>query len=103
MNSESYVEFCEWLKNSETNKWKDEVVTSIIDGKIFCKCIHCPKGGSISKQGKSWNTGHFSRNHLDRQTMQCPDRKHVSELLSSSSSSSADQIMETDDVSSILS
>ena len=102
MDSQNYIDFCEWLKKPKHIKWKNRAVASFSDGITYFTCVYCQYSGSITKQGNSWCIANFTR-HLNKQTLECPDRKHVSELLSSSSSSSADQIMETDDVSSILS
>jgi hypothetical protein len=99
MNFESCTAFSEWLKDT---RWKDMGIPTVIDGKLYCICVDCQYKGSIRKQGNSWDIGNFSR-HLVNNKSDCPERKHDSQVLSSSTSSSAEHIMETEDVSSILS
>ena len=99
MNSDIYENFCDWLPTVKNGKWKDKVVCSLKDGLIYCKCAFCPFITSIVVRNNGFDINHFSR-HLNRQTLECPDRQNV---LDFSTSSSADHIMETEDVSSILS
>jgi len=72
--------------------------------KTFCrsghlKCAFCPFITPINVSESGFNVGNFTR-HLNKQTLECPDRQNVVDF---STSSSADHIMETEDVISILS
>ena len=99
MNSQNYIDFCEWFQKPKHIKWKDRAVASINDGIVYFTCVYCQYSGAIIKHGNSWDIGNFSR-HLNKQTLECPNRQNVSDF---STSSSADHIMETDDVSVIFS
>ena len=87
------------VSKTKTYKVERQGVASINDGIVYFTCVYCQYSGAIIKHGNSWDIGNFSR-HLNKQTLECPNRQNVSDF---STSSSADHIMETDDVSVIFS
>ena len=99
MNSERYEDFCIWLNTVKNGKWKDKAISSLEHDLIYLKCAFCPFITHINLSESGFNVGNFTR-HLIKQTLECPGRQNVVDF---STSSSADHIMETEDVSSILS